>query len=220
MTKFFLNQNTKAFVTAQQLQTWKMKGHFCPTFSFFYHFKSNLPYYAEFVKLQPSYLPTTLSALSFALSPATPTHTVAAFHPISGTIESERLKGGFGGGHQQPPGEAACRRVAVELARGHGCPVQMVLLCTAPRSAHLPCLLRYSGKGSELWGVSWHIHNVLSVCSRSNLEHILKSPPSAEQGWPYKKLVQNNIDLRFHTLNFLDNSLFPGWINLKMEKSA
>lgn len=175
MTKFSLNQNAKAFVTSQQMQTWKMEGHFCPTFSFFYHFKSNLPYYAEFVKLWPSYLPTTFSALSFAWCPAMPMHTRTALYPISGTIESERLKWGFGGGHQQPPGEAACTRVAVELARGHGCPAQMVLLCNAPRSAHLPCLLRHSGKGSELWGVNWHLHNMLSVCSRSNLELILKT---------------------------------------------
>lgn len=76
-----------------------MEGHFCPTF-FFNHF--NLPYYAEFVKSQSSYLPTTLYALSFALCPAMPMHTMTALHPISGTTETEGLKKGFGGGPQQP----------------------------------------------------------------------------------------------------------------------
>lgn len=158
----------------------KNGGAFLSYLLFFYRF--TLPYYAEFVKLQPSYLPTTFSVLSFALCPAMPMHTMTALHCISGTIESEGLNGGFGGGHQQPSGEAACTRVPVELARGHGCPAQMVLLCIALGSPHLPCFLRYSGNGSELWGVSWHLHNVLSVCSRSNLERILKSPPSAEKG--------------------------------------
>lgn len=76
-----------------------MEGHFCPTF-FFNHF--NLPYYAEFVKSQSSYLPTTLYALSFALCPAMPMHTMTALHPISGTTETEGLKKGLGGGPQQP----------------------------------------------------------------------------------------------------------------------
>lgn len=119
---------------------------------------------------------------------------MTALNPISGAIESEGLKGSFGGGHQQPPGEAACTRTAVEVARGHVCPAQTVLLCGCT-SARLSHFLRYSGKRSELRGVSWDFCNVLSLCSRSKLEHILKCPPSLEQGWPDKKLVQNGIAL-------------------------
>ena len=206
MIKFSLNEDAKEFVAAQQMHRRQMEGHFCPTFSFFDHLKPNLPYYPEFVKLQPSNLSTTLSSSPFALCPAIPTHPLTALNPISGMIESEGLNGGFGGGHQQPPGEAAGTRIVVEVARGHGCPAQMVLLCSCT-SARLPRLLRYGGKRSELWGVSWGFCNVLSVCSRSKLEHILKSPPSAEQEWPHK-LVQNGIALSIHTLTYLTTAYF------------
>lgn len=129
MIKFSLNQDAKKFVAAQQMQRWQMDGHLCPTF-FFDCLKPNLPYYPEFVKFQPSNLSTTLSAPHFSMCLVIPEHLQKALNPISGTIESEVLKGGFGGGHQQPPGEAAYRRTVVEVARGHGCPAHMVLLCS------------------------------------------------------------------------------------------
>lgn len=122
-----------------------MEGHFFSSFffieffstSFFNHF--NLPYYAKFVKSQPSYLPTTLSALSFALCPAMSMHTMTALHPISGTIESEGLKEALG--RSSTTFWRSClHRASSEACQGMwlSCPDGVAVHCTWLSTSALP----------------------------------------------------------------------------------